>query len=465
MVEGVSQVKVNFFTNDQDEGLQVSEAPVYVPVNLKRYGLSEIVNHLLNRDIDNEDQKPIPFDFLIEGAFLRNSLEDYLVKNGLSNEAFLHLEYTRAVLPPSFLASFSDEDWVSSVATINPKSKAATESNLQISQPQILAGSYDGIVRTYNSSGKVTKQFSGHSMAVRAVEWISPTRIVSSGNDRQLRLWKISNDDFEDDEDTEEGKTLAILEGHKAPVVSLALDHQSNKILSAGYDNMIGLWSTNYKEMASIQVDESDPNVISTASKKRKKMAIKDSSVRRRAPLAMMGGHKLPVESIVFDANEPSIAYSVSQDHSIKTWDLVTQRCVDSRSTDYPLLSLLQLPSSNLLVCGSSARHINIYDPRITSATRELFKNTKLVGHKNFVVGLSKDPLNDNVFASCSHDGTVKIWDIRSENALFTITREEKSASKSHNKVLDVDWDQDIGIVSGGEDKTIQINSRPSFAN
>lgn len=206
-----SQIKIKFFTKDEDESLQVSEAPLYVPVSLKRFGLSEVVNHLL----ETED-KAIPFDFLIDGSLLRTSLDEYLTKNGLSNEAFLNLEYTRAVLPPSFLASFNNDDWVSSLDNINHNSKTVTLLNLSISQPKILSGSYDGIVRTFNMSGAVERQYTGHSGPIRSVKWISPTRIVSAGNDRQVRLWKTSIDksiveEDEDEDDIEDGKTLAIL--------------------------------------------------------------------------------------------------------------------------------------------------------------------------------------------------------------------------------------------------------------
>ncbi|KAK6205535.1 ribosome biogenesis protein YTM1 [Scheffersomyces amazonensis] len=458
MSEDKSQVKIKFFTKEEDETLNVSDAPLYVPASLKRYGLSEVVNHLLGREGETDETKPIPFDFLIDGVLLRTSIQDYLTKNGLSSEAFLSLEYTRAVLPPSFLASFNSDDWISSIDTINPQSKSVLSTNMTITQAKILSGSYDGIVRTYNMSGNVEKQYVGHSGPIRAVQWISPTRVVSAGNDRQVRLWKTSNDEVTDidDDEVQDGKTLAILEGHKAPVVSLSVEYKSNRILSAGYDNVVGVWSTNYKEMTSIKPLEYDSNVLSTASKKRRKMAVQDSTIRRRSPLSLLEGHSQPVEDVIFDINDSTVAYSVSQDHTIKTWDLVTSRCVDTRNTRYSLLSVLQLPNIHLLASGSTARHINLHDPRISSTTTDQ-TSSKLVGHTNFVVSLTASPSNDYIFSSASHDGTVKVWDVRAEKSLYTITRGEQE-SKEKSKVFAVSWDSDIGIISGGEDKKIQIN-------
>ncbi|CAK9436108.1 uncharacterized protein LODBEIA_P06660 [Lodderomyces beijingensis] len=469
-----NQIKIRFTTNEQDDRLKVDETPLYVPVSLKRFGLSEIVNHFLGNYKQGEEsageRKPVPFNFLINGQLLRSSINDYLVQNGLSNEVFLTIEYTRAILPPSFQASFQNDDWISSLDSINRASEAVTASQLAISDPKILSGSYDGVVRTYNMSGKVEKQYVGHSAPVKSVKWISPTRIVSSGNDRQVRLWKTSyegvkdlNEEGEEDdeESLEDGKTLAILEGHKAPVVDLAVDHRTKRILSAGYDLNVGFWSTNFKEMKKIEIPEYDSNVVSTSSKKRRKMALQDSTIRRRSPLGLLSGHMEPVEGVIFDAFDSTVGYSVSQDHTIKTWDLVTARCVDTRTTGFSLLSVLQLPQVNLIATGSSARHINLHDPRTSSTNQSEIINSKLVGHTNFVVGLSASPHNANMFASSSHDGTVKVWDVRADKSLYTITREDGSTSK---KIFDVCWNDQIGIISGGEDKKVQINKGSDIA-
>lgn len=453
-------MKIALFTKEDDELLHVSDAPLFVPATLKRYGLSEIVNHLLAKEDD--ETKPIPFDFLIDGQLLRTSLSEYLVKNGLSSETFLHVEYTRAVLPPSFLASFNNEDWVSSVDTINNDSAAIKSiSGAFIPGPQILSGSYDGVVRTYNMSGQVDKQYVGHLAPVRAVKWIYAHRVVSAGNDRQLRLWKTAADPTAelDDEEPESAKTLAILDAHKAPVVSLDVHQKSQRILSAGQDNIVGVWSTNPKDMTSVEPYASATSLASSASKKRRKMALKDSNVNHKAPLSLLEGHLQPVEGVIFDAADQTVAYSVSQDHTVRTWDLVTSKCVDTRSTGFSLLSIAQLPLVNLLATGSSARHINLHDPRALEGATEL-QTTKLLGHTNFVVSLAPCPTNPNMFASASHDGTVRVWDVRSNQSLYSIKRK----SGTQTKVFGVAWDKEIGIVSGGEDKKVQINKGNDIA-
>lgn len=442
------QIKVKFFTRDEDESLHCSSNPIYIPVSLKRFGLSEIVNHLL------ETETPVPFEFFVDGTILKTDIQEYLVKNGLSTEAFLTLEYTRAVLPPKFLSSFNNDDWISSVDSIGSMELTDGQGGTLQTDPKILTGSYDGIVRIYNSSGKVETQLTGHSQPVKAVKFISPTKFVTAGMDRSIRLWRagvISNEDV--DKDTQAGHTFALLDYHKSAVSTLDLHIGSNRILSGSYDNSIAYWSTNPKEMNT--ADAVDPSErLSSSSRKRLKLAIKDSSIKRKSPLAILESHRAPVEGVLFDSNDPTIAYSVSQDHTIKTWDLITARCVDTKQTNYSLLSLTSLKNMNLLATGSSARHINLHDPRSSKVT-----TSQLIGHTNFVVSLTTTD-NDYMLISGSHDGTAKIWDIRANKAMYTITRESQ---EKRSKVFAVSWEKEIGILSAGSDKKLQINSSAEF--
>ncbi|ODV84593.1 hypothetical protein CANARDRAFT_223486 [[Candida] arabinofermentans NRRL YB-2248] len=439
---GVRQVKVKFFTRDTDESLQCSSNPIYVPVSLKRFGLSEIVNHLVNTTT------PIPFDFLIDGTLLKSTIEEYLVANALSSETFLNLEYTRAILPPKFLSSFNNEDWISSIDTIGSMTVPGPQSELNL-KPKILTGSYDGIVRIYNCQGIVETQLIGHSQPIKSVKFISPTRFISAGMDRSIRLWKSGTISDENEIDsTQDGKTTAILEYHKDLISSLDVNLSTNRILSGSHDNSIALWSTNSKEMQTLKLEEKLNT--STASKKRLKLSLKDSTIKRKSPLSILESHKGPVEGIIFDKLDSTVAYSASQDHCIKTWDLITSRCIDTKQTNYSLLSLTQLPNIGLIATGSSARHINLHDPRSNKVT-----NNQLIGHTNFVSSLCTSD-NDYMLISASHDNTVKIWDVRANKSLYTITR---NSGVKKGKVLSVAWEKEIGIISGGDDKKLQINS------
>src|SRR5277367_815255 len=101
---------------------------------LRRYALSTLVNNLLG------SERPIPLEFLINGSYLRTSIDEYLTTNGISAETTLSVEYVRARIPPVFVASFEHDDWVSSV-------HALTDSTVSGADGRILSASFDGYLR------------------------------------------------------------------------------------------------------------------------------------------------------------------------------------------------------------------------------------------------------------------------------------------------------------------------------
>ena len=82
------------FTTRLEPSLRVTEAPIQLPVRLTRYGLSEVVNHLLGA------APPRPFDFLLQGELLRGSLGKAMARLALSGEEAVTLEYIELLAPP-----------------------------------------------------------------------------------------------------------------------------------------------------------------------------------------------------------------------------------------------------------------------------------------------------------------------------------------------------------------------------
>lgn len=139
---------------------------------------------------------PIPFQFLINGVFLRTTIEEYLTSNGLSAETTLNLQYVRSLIPPLYEASFEHDDWVSSVDVLSESSiRGGT-----LGQERILSGSYDGLLRIWNKSGQTiatsaSASAGGHTQGIKSAKFISPTKIASAGMDRTIRVWQYSESD------------------------------------------------------------------------------------------------------------------------------------------------------------------------------------------------------------------------------------------------------------------------------
>lgn len=418
-----------------------------------------------------ETSTPIPFEFLINGQFLRTSLDDFLTANGISAETTLNVEYVRALIPPSHVASFEHDDWVSSVDVLSETVPAVRwlkkeKRDAWVGQERIVSGCYDGLVRVWNTSGNVIATSAsaaegGHSGPVKAAKFLSPTQVVSASIDRTIRLW-----DFADETTpSAQGSLTPAMElyGHSAAVDALAVHAPSNRILSGSSDHTVGLWTS------SLSGPAAPSNTLPLPSTKRRKLsAPKRSDAPKRGPLALLQSHTAPVSAVAFKPNDYSVAYSTSWDHSLKTWDLPTQTCVDTRATSHALLSVLPLDSLNLVAAGTSARHITLIDPR---AGAERISAMTLRGHQNAVVSLAAVPGSEFGLVSGGHDGGVRVWDVRSVRSgqegavgecVFSVDREGAGGKKSVGgegvKVFGVAWDERVGLVSGGEDKKIQIH-------
>jgi WD40 repeat protein len=423
---------------------------------LTRHKLSTLVNELLHREEDR-----IPFDILINGEFLRTTVDEFLTKNGINAETTLDVEYTRALVPPLNVTSFEHDDWVSAVDILSG-------AGVQSGQERILSASYDGLLRVWNTSGDVlatseAPNNGGRITSLKTAKWLSDKKIVAAGMDSTVRVYKY-------DDDTRTITTALELFNHRWHVEDVAVHAPSSRILSASADTTISLFSSNAKENP-VAPSNLLPN-STAASNKRQKLSKPERTVPARGALATFTGHASPVSSVIFKPDDATVAYSASHDHTVKTWDLPTATCVDTRTTGHSLLSLCAIPSRNLLATGTSARHITLIDPR-ASATQ--ISVMTLRGHKNAIVSLDTDPSSEYNLVSGSHDGTVQIWDLRNVSAggqvgegltgesVYTINRQGRSAEavKSHGegaKVFSVRWDRDVGIVSAGEDKKVQIN-------
>ncbi|KAK6530029.1 ribosome biogenesis protein ytm1 [Orbilia ellipsospora] len=448
----ISAPRVQINLSTRDPTLSVPLQSLRVPTNLKRYGLSTLVNHLL------ETAKPIPFDFLIDGQYLRTSIDEYLTQAGLSSEKPLDVEYVRSQLPPTYIGSFEQDDWISSIH-LSPSPSSS-----------ILTGSFNGTAQITSLSGDVlVRTVPMHTHSVKTVTWISPpsptneATFLTAGIDRTINLWSYTPS--ADPSSTVQASPTTSYISHKSTITSLSYSPSTSQFLSASSDHTIALWSTN-----SSLLPTSTAPTSTSFSRKRRRTTSKLPTTERKGPLTVLTPHTAPVSQVIHSP-DPTAAYSVSWDKSIITHDLVTSQVVDTRVTQHALLSIATLPSLNLIAAGSAARHITLHDPRASSKT---VQSAVLRGHTNAVVTFARSPESDYVFASGGHDGCVRIWDVRSVSSstsadedggksggsLFVIKRESGGG-----KVFGVDWSKDVGLVSVGEDKKIQVNRGEGMAD
>lgn len=409
-----------------------------------------------------ETAQPTPFEFLINGQYLRTTLDEFLTENGISAETTLNVEYVKALTPPQYVASYEHDDWVSSVDILSQSSDAATWAKISGSLPtSIVSGSFDGALRVWNESQEVLATGTGwHRGEIHAAKWLSPTQIATAGTDRSVRLW-----DYSAGAGSAKLSPKLELLGHKGAIDSIAVHAPSSRILTASADNKIGFWSSKKSEGTTYEAP--------VPSTKRRKLSGPAISTPQRGALSYLEGHSQHVKDVVFDSRDPTVAYSASIDHSVKTWDLATSTCVSTRSTNQSLLSVCHLPEHTGILAGGALNRIDLIDLR-ASASKVAVLSCR--GHKNWVRSIARDPESSFRFVSASDDSTCRIWDIRSTSQeaaggtvakpVYTIERESQKGKKveqgSESSVYAVAWSKEVGIVAGGMDKALQINNTPS---
>ncbi|CAL0324915.1 unnamed protein product [Lupinus luteus] len=103
------------------------------------------------------------------------------------------------------------------------------------------------------------------------------------------------------------------------------------------------------------------------------------------------------------------------------------------------------------LVSGDCKNSIYLWEP--TSAATWNVDNTPFIGHTASVEDIQWSPTEPHVFASCSVDGSIAIWDIR-------LGKSPAASFKAHNADVNVmSWNRlaSCMLASGSDDGTISI--------
>jgi cytochrome c len=94
------------------------------------------------------------------------------------------------------------------------------------------SGSFDTAVIRWSLASNTAKQvLRFHAGAVNAVLFLPDGRLASSGEDARIAIWEAGRQ-----------QPSAILEGHAAPVVGLAVAPDGNAVASAGWDHTARVW-------------------------------------------------------------------------------------------------------------------------------------------------------------------------------------------------------------------------------
>ncbi|KAL2456633.1 Transducin/WD40 repeat-like superfamily protein [Abeliophyllum distichum] len=422
--ESSRQVQVRFVTKLKPP-YKTPPTSLAIPTNINRWRLSDIVNNILGAGVD--DWQYQPFDIVIDGKYLRVSLEEFLLAKGISAERVIEIEYIKVVAPRREDISLHD-DWVSAVDGS--------------SDGYILTGCYDGLGRIWKDTGICTHILEGHTGPITSVCVIKPKvegafdqLVATASKDRALRLWKF---DAGKSAQPKKIRAFKILKGHNAAVQSIAAEPSGEMVCSGSWDCAINLWQANGSDAGG--------DIVSV--KKRKKGGGDEEPQSEGAVVSTLVGHTQCVSSVVWPQHET--IFSASWDHSIRRWDVETGK--DSLNMFCgKAINCLDIggESSTLIAAGGSDHIIRIWDPRKPGKYDPIFQFS---GHNSWISSCKWHNKSWFHLVSASYDGKVMIWDLRTAFPLGVIDSHK-------NKVLCADWWKDDSVISGGVDSKLCVSS------
>ena len=144
--------------------------------------------------------------------------------------------------------------------------------------------------------------------------------VVTASHDRTAQISRISLDGGAGTTST----PLATLHLHDAPVADVASSPDGEHILTAGWDGLIGLWSTGIPEADEVPLE----TIAAPERKKRRKVQEGGGSVKTKAPSAVLRSHTARVSAVEFAAAAAGgNAVSCGFDSTVRTWDVERGLC------------------------------------------------------------------------------------------------------------------------------------------
>ncbi|KAK8807026.1 hypothetical protein WA158_003785 [Blastocystis sp. Blastoise] len=393
-VENEPQIRVKFVT--KFDKYRVPETPIAVPLRFSRYGLSEVVNHLLDL------ATPQPFDFLINGKFLRIVLSQFLAENDLSSENVLSLEYIPIISKPEEKSSDSFPDWISSIS---------------VRDNYYTVGSYDGSLTLFNNNDEQLSKVRLHKLPIKSIAScvINNTLVGITGSiDNRIKIVKA-----ELNAEKPSFSVVNTLVGHNASLSTVSISPNKKFFASGAWNGSLNVWNIE------TQLNGTDKE--------------------KENPLNTFTGHNENISCISWIDNKSFL--SSCWDHTIRSWDMETEGVINTYLTNKVVTCVRYNPLNSLFISGHPDGIIRLFDSRASNGT---IMKMAFSQSGSWTTSLAWKPDSEYIFVSGSQDHKIRLWDIRSSYPTYILD------TIHTDKIFDVQWKDNNTILSGGADKELK---------
>lgn len=306
------------------------------------------------------------------------------------------------------------------------------------------------------------KRFQGHTDGVLCCQYNNNELLMTGSYDATVKIWN-----------TETGKLIRTLTGHRMGIKSLIFDDQ--KLITAGLDSTIKVWNWRTGECISsynghregvIAVDFLDKLIVSGSADK----TVKVWHVETRTCYTLRG-HSDWVTCVKIHSNSRSL-FSASDDSTVKLWDLDTNECittfggVENGGHTAQVQCVIPFTYTDDLVTDITSDESNDNNALRTANSDEntddaddddneddndddsdADADTPENKFKKFVK--SRDKLLPTHLLTASLDNTIKLWDVKTGKCIRT--------QFGHIEGVWSIAADTFRIVSGSHDKSIKI--------
>ena len=234
----------------------------------------------------------VPFDFLVDGEFLRTSLKQWR-KQQASERSVVTIEYVKALVAPQEHHDSLHLDWVKCIASRNGLS---------------VSGSFDSSLRVFESSKQYKESFVLQStllnnQAIWDVAWINDSNLVCGGKSCSAQVLEWT------------GKELLVRQVFSigSSVASLDARNDPERIVCGSTAGGLYFFDIDLQFAKSDDFGEMEGE---EQSRNKKQRLLEDVS----APALSLAGHRQSVVACCW--NESDKLMTASLDRSAKLWDI-----------------------------------------------------------------------------------------------------------------------------------------------
>ncbi len=230
-------------------------------------------------------------------------------------------------------------------------------------------------IALWDLEGKQLAQAIAHKSIIYMVRFNPQgNQLVSTGDDKVVKLWQITNQDLE--KKSAQLELMQVFEGNSANVLSVNFSRDGSKIAFGTQDNAISIFNLD--------------GTIDT----------------------IVGAHKDAVFDVTFSPDDQYLL-SASKDRTARLWYIQTALLKTIYAHKNPIWAISFAPNGKMFASGSVDKSIFVWN---ADGTRRML----LQGHKDTVYGVNFSS-DSKYLVSASDDRRVKIWDSNSGELLHSL--------------------------------------------